>query len=190
MSGLDGDDWARLVYLGLLLLFLAGLLRSRRAFRDLAIWLLIIAMAVIAYGFRDTLRDELLPAAMVERPDGTLELRRRSDGHFHAEALVNGAPVRFLVDTGASQVVLSLDDARRVGLDPAHLAFVGRARTANGEVATAPVRLDSLALGGFHDTGVAASVGSGELDVALLGMSYLDRFASIAIEGDRMTLRR
>ena len=190
MSGLDGDDWARLVYLGLLLLFLAGLLRSRRAFCDLAIWLLIIAMAVIAYGFRDTLRDELLPASMVERPDGAIELRRRSDGHFHAEAMVNGVPVRFLVDTGASDVVLSADDARRVGLDPEGLDFVGRARTANGVVATAPVRLDSVEFGNYLDRGVGASVGGGALDVSLLGMSYLDRFASISIEGDRMTLRR
>jgi aspartyl protease family protein len=188
--GLDGDSWVRVLYLVLLLLFLAGFLRTRRAFRDLAVWVLIFAMVVIAYGFRDVLRDELLPAAMVARPDGAIELRRRSDGHFHAEALVNGVPVRFLVDTGASELVLSLADARRVGIDPAELAFIGRARTANGVVATAPVRLARVELGGFSDAGVPASVGGGELDVSLLGMSYLGRFASISIEGDRMTLRR
>ena len=147
-------------------------------------------MVVIAYGFRDVLREELLPAAMVSRADGSIELRRGGDGHFHAEALVNGVPVRFLVDTGASDVVLSLEDARRVGIDPAELSFVGRARTANGVVATAPVRIGTVEFGGFSDSGVAASVGGGELDVSLLGMSYLDRFASISIEGDRMTLRR
>ena len=99
-------------------------------------------------------------------------------------------PVRFLVDTGASELVLSLADAARVGIDPASSAFVGRARTANGMVATAPVRLGRVEFGGFSDSGVPASVGGGELDVSLLGMSYLDRFASIEIEGDRMTLRR
>lgn len=190
MSGLDGDDWARFVYLGILLVFLIGALRSRKAFRDLAIWVLIFAMVVIAYGFRDTLRDELLPAAMVTRPDGAIELRRRSDGHFQAEALVNGVPVRFLVDTGASEVVLSAADARQVGFEPSDLQFVGRAQTANGVVATAPVRLATFELGDFRDADVRASVGGGALDVSLLGMSYLDRFASIFIEGDRMTLRR
>jgi aspartyl protease family protein len=192
----DADTWARVVYLVLLLAFVAGFFltgrrhRIGRSVRDLAVWVLIFAMVVIAYGFRDVLRDELLPAAMVGRPDGGIELRRASDGHFHAEVRVNGVPVRFLVDTGASDLVLSLEDARRVGIDPATLTFLGRARTANGVVATAPVRLGLVEFGGFTDTGVPASVGSGDLGVSLLGMSYLDRFASIGIEGDRMTLRR
>jgi aspartyl protease family protein len=194
--GLDADSWARVVYLGLLLAFVAGFFlvgarhRLGRSMRDLAIWVLIFAMVVIAYGFRDVLREELLPAAMVQRPDGSIELRRAADGHFHAEALVNGVPVRFLVDTGASELVLSLEDARRVGIEPSDLAFVGRARTANGVVATAPVRLGRVEFGGFSDSGVAASVGGGALDVSLLGMSYLDRFPAIEIAGDRMTLRR
>jgi aspartyl protease family protein len=194
--GLDGDSVARMVYLGLLLAFVSGFFlvgrrhRIGRSLRDLAIWALIFAMVVIAYGFRDVLREELLPAAMVQRADGAIELRRGSDGHFHVEALVNGVPVRFLVDTGASEVVLSAADAARIGIDPAELAFVGRARTANGTVATAPVRLGRLEFGSFSDSGVPASVGGGALDVSLLGMSYLDRFAAIEITGDRMTLRR
>jgi aspartyl protease family protein len=193
---LDADSVARVVYLGLLLAFVAGFFlvgarhRLGRSLRDLAIWVLIFAMVVIAYGFRDVLREELLPAAMVSRPDGSIELRRASDGHFHLEALVNGVPVDFLVDTGASELVLSLADAARVGIDPAELAFVGRARTANGTVATAPVRLGRVEVAGFSDASVPASVGGGALDVSLLGMSYLDRFATIEIAGDRMTLRR
>ena len=162
--GLDADSWARALYLGLLLAFVGGFLllgqrhRLGRSLRDLAVWALIFAMVVIAYGFRGVLREELLPAAMVSRPDGSIELRRASDGHFHAEALVNGVPVRFLVDTGASELVLSVADAARVGID--------------------------------SDRAVPASVGGGALDVSLLGMSYLDRFAAIEIAGDRMTLRR
>jgi aspartyl protease family protein len=194
--GLDADSWARVLYLGLLLAFVGGFFlvgrrhRLGRSLRDLAVWALIFAMVIIAYGFRGVLREELLPAAMVSRPDGSIELRRASDGHFHAEALVNGVPVRFLVDTGASELVLSAADAARVGIDPGDLAFVGRARTANGTVATAPVRLGRVEFGGFSDSGVPASVGGGALDVSLLGMSYLDRFAAIEISGDRMTLRR
>jgi len=194
--GLDPDSVARVVYLGLLLVFVGGFFlvgrrhRFGRSMRDLAIWVLIFAMVVIAYGFRDVLRDELLPAAMVSRPDGAIELRRASDGHFHLEALVNGVPVTFLVDTGASDLVLSLADAARVGIAPGDLAFVGRARTANGVVATAPVRLGRVEFAGFSDSSVPASVGGGALDVSLLGMSYLDRFATIEITGDRMTLRR
>jgi aspartyl protease family protein len=146
-------------------------------------------MVVIAYGFRDVLRRELLPAEMVVAPDA-IELRRGRDGHFHAEIEVNGEPVRFMVDTGASDIVLSLRDAERVGLDPGGLEFSGRAMTANGPVGTAAVRLGEVRFGGFTDTGVAASVSDGGLGTSLLGMSYLERFAAIEISGDRMTLRR
>jgi aspartyl protease family protein len=152
--------------------------------------MLIIAMVVIAYGLRDVLREELLPAAMVQVSPDTIELRRGSDGHFHATMDVNGVPVRFMVDTGASDLVLSRRDAERVGIDPASLSYLGRARTANGTVATASVRLGLVELGGIVDTDVRASVSDGGLDVSLLGMSYLDRFGRIEIAGDRMRLSR
>lgn len=193
---MDPDTRAHLLYLALLLAFVAGIFfwgrraRLGRSLRDLAVWALIFAMVVIAYGFRDTLRDELLPAAMVQTSADTIELRRGADGHFHAEVAVNGKPVRFMVDTGASDIVLSVRDAERVGLDPAGLAYLGTARTANGDVPTATVRLGLVEFGDFTDTGVRARVTRGALDTSLLGMSYLDRFSSIEIAGDRMTLRR
>ena len=192
----DPDTLTRLVYLLLLLAFVAGFFlwgRRRhlaRSLRDLAIWALIFAMAVIAYGFRGTLREELLPAAMVQVAPGAIELRRGADRHFHATLQVNGRDVRFMVDTGASDIVLSTRDAARVGLDPDTLAYLGTARTANGSVPTAAVRLGLVRLGGFTDTNVPASVSDSSMDTSLLGMSYLDRFASIEIAGDRMRLRR
>lgn len=192
----DPDTFARLVYLALLLAFVASFFlwgrrrRIGRSLRDLAIWALIFAMAVIAYGFRDTLRNELLPAAMVQVAPDAIELRRGSDGHFHATLEINGRGVRFLVDTGASDLVLSQRDAERVGIDPVSLAYLGTARTANGSVPTATVRLGLVRLGTFTDTDVRASVTESDLDSSLLGMSYLNRFSSIEIAGDTMRLRR
>jgi len=192
----DPDTLARFAYLAVLLAFVAGFFligerqRLGRSLRDFGVWMLILAMVVIAFGFRDVLREELLPAAMVDRPDGALELRRDSGGHFSANVRVNGQLVRFMVDTGASDIVLSRADAERVGIDLSALNFIGRARTANGTVPIAPVRLGLVEFGDFTDTGVAASVGGGDLDISLLGMAYLDRFASIEIVGDRMRLRR
>jgi aspartyl protease family protein len=191
----DPDTRARLLYLAALLVFVAGLFfwgqrrNLGKSLRDLMVWALILAMAVIAYGFRDILRDELLPAAMVETGD-TIALRRASDGHFHATLDINGQRVRFMVDTGASDLVLSRRDAARVGIDPDGLAYLGTARTANGTVPTATVRLGLVKLGGFTDTNVRASVTKGGLDSSLLGMSYLDRFSSIGISGDTMRLTR
>lgn len=193
---IDPDDIARLAYLGLLLAFLAGAVFLRRgagigkSVRHLAIWVLIFALVVIAYDARDSLRGGLFPAQATLGEDGAIELRRGLDGHFHATLGVNGTPLRFLVDTGASDIVLSLRDAERAGIDVQALRFAGQARTANGIVATAPVRLDRVELGGVTDRDVAASVNSGDLDTSLLGMAFLDRFASVEITGDRMRLRR
>lgn len=192
----DPDTVARAIYLLILLAFIgAGALLWRgrslgRNLRDLAVWLLIIAMVVIAYGFRDVLRDQLLPAAMVQTSADTIELRRAADGHFHATLEVNGTPVRFMVDTGASDIVLSRRDAERIGIDVAALDYLGRAQTANGTVSTARVRLGRVQLGSFTDTAVPASVSQGAMDLSLLGMAYLDRFANIEIAGDRMRLSR
>lgn len=192
----DPDTRMRLVYLAVLLAFVAGFFlwgrrdRLGRSLRDLGVWALIFAMVVIAYGFRDTLRQELLPAAMVQTSADTIELRRGSDGHFHAELEINGKPVRFMVDTGASDIVLSWRDARRIGLDPDRLAYLGSARTANGAVTTASVRLGLVRFGDLTETQVPASVTGGGLDTSLLGMAFLDRFSHIDIVGDRMRLTR
>ena len=88
---LDADSWARVLYLGLLLAFVGFFLlgqrhRIGRSLRDLVVWALIFAMVVIAYGFRGVLREELLPAAMVSRPDGSIELRRASAWKCPSEA--------------------------------------------------------------------------------------------------------
>ena len=192
MQGLDTDALMRLLYLALLL---AGLIffafGGRRLglghLRDLAIWVLILAMVVIAYASWGTLQSALMPWRAVQSGEA-LELRRGTDGHFHAQLAVEGRPVRFLVDTGASDLVLSRGDAAAVGIDVGALAITGRAVTANGEVRTAPVRLGEVRLGDVVLRDVPARVNGGELDVSLLGMAYLGRFARIEIIGDRMVL--
>lgn len=116
-------------------------------------------------------------------------LRRAPDGHFWAEAEVNGRPVRFLIDTGASHVTLSPADAERVGLRPLRDDFTLSVATANGSVPVAPVTLDSLDLGPLHVSGVAAVVHGAALPQSLLGMSFLNRLGGFAVEGDRLILR-
>lgn len=192
MGALDSDATMRLLYLVLLLAFIVAFGFGAGRFglgrlRDLAIWLLIGAMLVIAYASWGTLQSALYPARGVMIGDA-IELRRGLDGHFNALLEVNGRPVRFMVDTGATDIVLSRRDAAAVGIDVGSLAFLGRARTANGAVPTAAVRLGTVRFGDMLDTDVPAQVNAGELDVSLLGMAYLDRFGRIEIAGDRMLL--
>ncbi len=193
---MSGDDIARAIYLVILLLFLLGLFTSGggrhmgRKLRDLLVWVLIFAMVVIAYGFRDRLGEGLFPSGTRQVSADTIELRRLGDDHFHADLEVNGADIRFIVDTGATQIVLSRDDAEAAGIDVSNLAYLGRAETANGTIATATVRLREVRFGDFVEHDLTASVGAGDLGVSLLGMDYLNRFSKIEISGDVMRLTR
>lgn len=164
------------------LLTLAGI-------RNALVWVLIFLGTVAVYEQRDVITHALVPQP-AQVGDGVIEIRRGRDQHFHLRMQVNGVPVDFMVDTGASQVVLTRDDATRAGIDPATLSFIGTALTANGEVATAPVVLRSLSVGDIHDSRVRATVNGGDMEQSLLGMSYLNRFDSIEIRRDRMMLRR
>lgn len=117
-----------------------------------------------------------------------VELQRQSDGHFYAEAEVDGTAIRFLVDTGASMIALNAADAESLGLDwnESELQHVGRG--VNGDVFGKPVKLTNVVLGDLQADDVEAVIIPKGLDVSLLGQSFLARVDNVAIEGDRMTL--
>lgn len=154
-----------------------------------AIWTLIFLSAVVLYGFKDTIEAQLYPSEAVEHAGGMIVLRKAPDGHFYANVELNGQAVNFMVDTGATQIVLSQADAALAGFDPERLRFNGQASTANGIVRTAAVRLDSVTLGSRTDRDVRAWVNGGELDTSLLGMSYLTRFSSFEFAGNELRLK-
>lgn len=189
------DDTARLIYLVLLLLAVGGYLlvefrrRPGRSFQQLAVWGLIFVGVMAGAGLWSDIRRDMLPRQTVLE-DGRIEAPLAADGHYYLMAEVNGTPVRFVVDTGATEVVLTLRDAERVGIDASALAYIGQARTANGIVATAPVRLDSISLGPVHDQNLRAVVNGGEMDTSLMGMAYLTRFARVEFSRDRLILER
>ena len=110
-------------------------------------------------------------------------------GHYVVDAMVNGAPITFLVDTGASSIVLTMDDAERLGLRPESLRFTQRFVTANGEVRGAPVVLREIRIGQFSLYDVPASVNEAPLSVSLLGMSFLRRLNGYGVEDGRLVLR-
>lgn len=111
------------------------------------------------------------------------------NGHYVIEVMVNGMPITFLIDTGASEVVLNLADARRVGFEPRTLRYTQRFETANGEVRGAPVTLRELRIGQLQLYDLEASVNEGPLSVSLLGMSFLQRLTSYEVRDGRLVLR-
>ena len=109
-------------------------------------------------------------------------------GHFVTEGAVNGTPVRFLVDTGATAIALPGRDADRLGIDY-RKGQRGMTQTANGPAVVYRVTLDRVRLGGIELTMVDAVVIERGLDIALLGMSFLNRL-EMKREGQNMTLIR
>lgn len=117
-----------------------------------------------------------------------IELARQPDGHFYAEADIDGTTIRFLVDTGASTIALSASDARALGMewDDDELRHVGLG--VNGAVKGIPVKLSNISIGDLQAEDVDAVIIPKGLQVSLLGQSFLKRVGKVAISGDRMTL--
>lgn len=192
---MDGDQLGRLIYLVLLgsviggYFLLEGRKRMGKMAQQAAIWGLIFIGMMAGYGLWSDIRSTG-PRQQIVAEEGRIEVPRAPDGHYHLTLQVNGQPIPFVVDTGATNLVLTRADAARVGIDTDELAFVGTASTANGTVRTAPVRLDSVEIGPFRDTRVRAWVNGGEMDGSLLGMDYLQRFSSVEFTGGRLVLTR
>lgn len=193
---MQDDPLARLVYLVLLGGVIGGwlLVQNRRHLGRLAqqaaIWGFIFIGAIVTVGLWGDLRQSVEPPRMQVLDEDRIAIPRDAGGHYKAVLEVNGVPVRFVVDTGASGIVLTRADARRAGIDPDALAYYGEAMTANGAVRTAPVRLESLSLGPVTDRGMRAWVTDGEMRESLLGMSYLQHFRHVEIADDTLWLTR
>ncbi|PZX17501.1 aspartyl protease family protein [Palleronia aestuarii] len=192
---MTGDSIASLLYLALLGAVIGGYFIASgrrnmgRTAQQAAIWGLIFVGAVAIAGLWSDLRDTVSPRQSLSL-EGDVTLPRSRDGHYRMTLGIDGTPVEFIVDTGASDLVLSRSDAERVGLDPDSLAYLGQAQTANGTVPMARVYLDEVELAGAVERDVPASVNGGEMDMSLLGMSYLQHFGRIEISGNTLTLSR
>ena len=203
-SALDSEDgMMRVIYLVALLALVSGgvLMRRRVSFakgvRNGAIWLSIGVALVALYSYRfefgdvrDRIVGELMPGHGVPTGEGAVRFRAGENGHFRVNAEVDGARIRFLVDTGASNVVLSAGDARRLGFNLRSLTFSQIYSTANGDVRGAPVRLREIRIGPIRVANVAGSVTTGPVGESLLGMSFLECLQGFEISGGTLTLRQ
>ena len=198
----DGATIAEIVIsLSFVVLLVSGLIARRRGaggtmFKYATAWIAIAAVLLIVYGMKDEaarfgrkMLSELMPS-MGLQDENTMSFRASSNGHFMVDVLVDGKPIQFMVDSGASDVTLSLRDAERLGLDRAALKFDRTYQTANGVVRGAPVRLKKVEIGPIAVDDVRASVNEAPMGTSLLGMSFLSRLASWRVEGDRLTLVR
>jgi aspartyl protease family protein len=198
-----GDtDWTQALRLfGVLALVSSGLVSARRidfsaTARMAGGWAAIFIVAVTVYALRDDamrvalkVGQALVPAHGVAAGPRGLVIGRGDNGAFYVIGEVNGAPVRFVVDTGSSDIVLSPADAERAGLHPLAGSFSQPSQTANGVGYGAPTTVDSLSVGPIRMTDVPVSINRAPMGVSLLGMSFLRRLESFEVRDDRLYLR-
>jgi aspartyl protease family protein len=131
-----------------------------------------------------------LCAAAAEAVADSARLRMSENGHFMSKAQINGRTIQVMVDTGASTVALSHEDARKAGFRPDDLDFDRPVSTANGIVKAARVRIDRIEVGGILVERVDAMVlPKGALSGSLLGMSFLSRLDSFEVKNGVLHLR-
>lgn len=118
-------------------------------------------------------------------------LKASDNGHFEAEAYIDGKPVNVLVDTGATGVALTYEDAEAIGISLSDSDFTHVSRTANGTARIAPVTLSSIRIGDIEIRDVTAFVAEpGKLFATLLGMTFLSRLERVDIRGSELVLQQ
>jgi aspartyl protease family protein len=205
--GLERGEFASIAYLLILLVFVGSALLGRRLgageiVRAAAAWLGILLILIGAYAYRAELTGVggrflgvLVPGVPIPGSlagnidDASVMIVRSVGGHFAVRAEAGAVPLTLMVDTGASFVTLTTEDAARIGIDTNALQFRMPVRTANGIIEAAPITIETLAVGPIERRDVTALVApQGSLDQSLLGMSFLNTLQGYAISGDRLVL--
>lgn len=185
LSNLTSQDWQHLGYSTLILISLIIGLNSRKAMnvsqvlKYLGIWsgigIILIALYSYRYEFADfknRILGEINPSFAQLNKDSQIVINSSQDGHFYIDAKINGADVRFMVDTGASDIAINLKDAQRIGIDTRNLTYNLRYQTANGISSAAGIKIDELEIANIKFKNLSASVNNGEMGSSLLGMSF------------------
>ena len=176
--------------------FLFGQPKAREILYGTVFWGGFCALLVVGYVYKSELVQAgyrvlgaLAPGLAVTQPDGTILIVRDAGGHFVLDGRINGARAEFLLDTGASAVVLTYEDALRAGYRPQDLTFSVPVSTANGRALVAPVKIDTITIGDHTLRNIRGFVGrQGTLDSSLFGMTALDHLRSWRIEGDKLIM--
>jgi aspartyl protease family protein len=157
-------------------------------------WIGIFFVVFVGYSYHedlggvwDRLKSNLLPFSGIQHADGSISFTRAEGEHFLVEAFVNGIPIQFMVDTGATRIALTPQDAKRLGFDGNSLSYRDPIQTANGETLAAPVHLDELKIGTIVIKNLSASVTQNMAGRSLLGMNFLKKLKAVKIEGNRLT---
>ena len=197
---MSGDQTAEFIYLVAILVFVASALLVRKVpigqgLKMFAGWVIIFLAAFVAFQMKDDIlglasqvMDERRAESTGLQVGSNLEIKQALDGHFWVDARINGEPARFLVDSGATTTSISVETARRAGIEPSS-RIPAMVQTANGTVAVERGRAERIEVGHIvrEDVGVHISEGFGDTNV--LGMNFLSSLSGWGVERNRLILK-
>ncbi len=199
---LEGQGWGDVAYqAGFVLVVATVLWRSRRLrpgqlLSYCAIWVAIVAGLAIGFAYKDEIMgvpQRIAIAFGTGRPVATgaheLVISQDTEGAFQVVGQVNGQPVRFMVDTGATETVLAPQDARRLGVDTSSLSYDVQSETANGKGFAAPYEARTLEVGPIRMSGFKMEINKAPMSNSLLGLSFLKRLESYEFRGRKLYLK-
>ena len=203
LIGLEQDQFGSLVAMVAVLVLVAGGTFGRRVRLNEIVagsimWVGIFALVIFGYSYRTDLErygsrliSQLSPGtAYVSESGDSVRFTRSMSGSFVVNGSVNEAKTRFIFDTGATSVVLTVEDAQRAGIDIKRLSYIVPVRTANGETEAALTRLNRIEVGGIVRENIPALVAQrGQLETSLLGMTYLETLSSFTVSKDALELK-
>ncbi len=197
---MDSNNGPALIWGITMVVLLIGSLAARRLpfaqiVRNLLIWALIFALAYGVFLFKDEIggvwdraRADLTGERQLAGSGQTMVLQR-VDGHFFADATINGRPVHFLVDTGATVTTINPETARDSGVEVSRIGFPLVVETANGLANSWPATAGELRIGSISFTELDVHVSELPGSTNLLGMNALAQLSSWEVRGDQMILR-
>jgi aspartyl protease family protein len=186
---------------GMLALFSTGLLfvheiNLKQTVRNILIWVAVGGVLIITFSFQNELRDlglrlrsQLIPGYPVQTGAREMTLSEGEDGHYHVYCTINGTRIRFLIDTGASDIVLDPEDARRLGINLDTLTFDRPFGSANGVGYGASLEVADLSVGAIRFSNVKVSINRAPMGSSLLGMAFLKRLKSYSFSGGKLILQ-
>tara|TARA_Y100000590_G_scaffold464389_1_gene633714 strand:- start:1092 stop:1820 length:729 start_codon:yes stop_codon:yes gene_type:complete len=197
------DDQMHLLYLLALVTFFSSSLLFVRIInfgeflRNVSIWFLIASIVVIGYTMQNELKEipkriisEIFPNQPFSISEQEIILSTDERGHFNVIGKVNGKRIKFLIDTGATGIVLSSRHARRIGINVDALNYDIPMQTANGITKSASYKIQSLTIGHITLNNLSVYINQSNMEASLLGMTFLNKLKSFRVEGRNMILKK
>ena len=197
---ISSHEWSNVIYILILIaLLIMGFSRKempiKKIFEFAGLWILLALLALILYSYRfevneikDRVLSDLFPSKAINKNHEQLVLNIAQDGHYYLNVKIKNQEVRFMIDTGASDMVIDEKIALKLGYDLRNINYNKIFQTANGQSYGASISFDEVDVSGVKFYNVQASITNSDLVIPLLGMSFLQKFYKYEFFRDKLIL--